>query len=63
MVDCVNTNIGSEKTILALGGEFDRQVHEDNRNVTLNNYWIDVIKSVEKFKDEYEQYVTKGRGK
>ena len=57
MVDCANTNIGSEKTILALGGEFDRQVHEDNRDVTLNNYWIDVNESIEKYKNEYEQYI------
>lgn len=60
MVDCINTNIGSEKTILALGGEFDREVFEENRNVTLNNYWIDVNKSIEKYRNEYEQYITKG---
>lgn len=63
MVDCVNTNIGSEKTILALGGEFDRQVFEESRNVTLNNYWIDVNKSIEKYRNEYEQYITKGKVK
>lgn len=60
MVDCVNTNIGSEKIILALGGEFDREVFEENRNVILNNYWINVNKTIEKYKDVYEQYIVKG---
>ena len=58
MVDCINTNTGSEKTILALGGEFDREVVEEDKNVTLNNYWIDVDKSIEKYRNEYEQYIT-----
>ena len=57
MVDCINTNIGSEKTILALGGEFDREVHEDEENVTLNNYWIDVNKSIDKYKEIYGPYI------
>lgn len=60
MVDCVNTNIGSEKTILALGGVFDREVHEDNQNVILKNYWINVDESLEKYKDLYEEYVITG---
>ena len=59
MVDCVNTNTGSEKTIIALGGVFDREVYENNKNVTLNNYWIDVNTSIEKYKDKYNQYIVK----
>ena len=57
MVDCINTNIGSERTILSLGGEFDREVYEDNKNVTLNNYWITVNDSINKYKDIYEKYI------
>ena len=63
MVDCVNTNIGSEKTILALGGEFDREVFEENRNETLRNYWIDVNNSIEKYKNIYDQYISKSKTK
>lgn len=56
MADCVNTNEGSEKTIQALGGIFDRAVYEENKQVTLNNYWIDVNESVEKYKDKYSPF-------
>ena len=57
MVDCIQTNEGSEKTIQALGGVFDRQVYEENRQVTLNNYWIDVNESIEKYKDKYAAFI------
>ena len=59
MVDCDKTNIGSEKTILALGGEFEREVFEKEKNVILRNYWIDVNKSIEKHRNEYDQYISK----
>lgn len=57
MIDCINTNIPSKKTILALGGKFDRKVYEEKRNITLNNYWIDVDNSIEKYCDEYESKI------
>ena len=57
MADCVNTNEGSEKTIQALGGIFDRSVYEENKQVTFNNYWIDVNESVEKYKDKYSPFI------
>ena len=59
MVDCVNTNIGSERTILAIGGEFEKEIYEEDRKVTLNNYWIDVNKSIEKYKSIYEPSIKK----
>lgn len=58
MVDCVNTNIGSDKTIQALGGELFETVYEEKRKVTLNNYWINVRESIEKYKDIYEPYMS-----
>ena len=57
MIDCLNTNAPSEKTIKALGGEFDKEVYEENRKEILRNYWIDVNKSLEKYKDIYEEYI------
>lgn len=57
MVDCVNTNIGSEKTIQALGGVFDCEVVEESHNRTLRNYWINVDESIEKYKDIYGQFI------
>lgn len=53
MVDCVSTNEGSEKTIKALGGLFDEKVHEENRNIYLNNYWINVNESVKQYENIY----------
>lgn len=58
MVDCVNTNEGSAKTIKDLGGIFDREVYEKNRNVTLHNYWINVNESLEKYKNIYEMNIS-----
>lgn len=58
MVDCVNTNESSEKTIKALGGIFDREVYEENRQVTLHNYWINVDESIEKNKDKYQPFIS-----
>lgn len=59
MVDCVNTNEGSEKTIIALGGVFDKEVYEESRQVTLHNYWINVNESLEKYIDIYEPLIKK----
>lgn len=57
MVDCVDTNEGSEKTIKALGGIFDKEVYEENRKVTLHNYWINVEESIEKYQYIYAPYI------
>lgn len=57
MVDCVDTNEASEKTKKALGGVFEREVCEKNRQVTLHNYWINVDESVENNQDKYEPFV------
>lgn len=53
MVDCVNTNKESEKRFQALGEIFVRYVYEENKQVKLNNYWIDINKSVKKYKYKY----------
>ena len=57
MVDCVDTNEASEKTIKALGGVFEREVYEKNMQVTLHNYWINVDESVENNQDKYEPFI------
>ena len=61
MVDCIETNIGSEKTILALGGEFEEKVFDETRQKYLKNYWINVDESIEKYKDVYGKHVKKKR--
>lgn len=57
MVDCVNTNEASDRTIKALGGIFEREEYEEEKNRTLNVYWIDVKTSLEKYKPLYENYI------
>ena len=40
LITCIDGNIGSEKTILANGGEYESTVHEPNDNVDLKRFWI-----------------------
>lgn len=56
-VDCFDTNIGSEKTILALGGVYDGSIFIEEKNKILKKYWIDVEKSLDEYKDSYGKYV------
>ncbi len=52
MLECVDTNIGSDKTIQALGGEFEENYYDEKNNETLKHYWINVKESLEKYKDK-----------
>ena len=61
MVDCVKSNIKSEKTILALGGVFDKQFYDQPHKRVLRNYYINVEDSIEKYKDIYGKNVKKKR--
>lgn len=40
LITCIDSNIGSEKTILANGGVYESTVHEPNENVDLKRFWI-----------------------
>lgn len=42
MICCQPRNEGSRKTILANGGVYARTVHEPDRNVDLEQYWIEL---------------------
>ena len=59
MIDCAYDNPGSYKTILALGGVFERSDIDPEDNVKTNVYWVNVDDSLEKYKDIYEQYISK----
>ena len=60
MLDCSVTNLGSDKTIKALGGVLERQGKDPWNGELTNVYWIDVNKSLEKNKNIYEQFIEKG---
>ena len=53
-----DNNLGSIKTIEALGGILENKVpnYEDEKVLT-GRYWINVNKSIEKYKEEYEKYI------
>lgn len=63
MIDCIDDNIGSEKTIQALGGVFEKEIYEAKEDRILHNYWINVNDSIEKYKDIYEEYIIKNKTK
>ena len=59
MLDCSANNLGSDKTIKALGGVLERCEIDPWDNELTNVYWIDIDNSLEKYKDKYEKYISK----
>ena len=57
MLGCSASNLGSDKTIQALGGILERSEIDPSDNELDNIYWIDVNESIEKYKDEYDKYL------
>ena len=57
MLDCDVNNIGSDKTIKALGGRLERTGIDPLDGALTNVYWINVDEAVEKYKDAYKQYM------
>ena len=53
LLDCKANNIGSNKTIKALGGVLEKSIIDEWDNELTNYYWIDVNDSIEKYKDIY----------
>lgn len=46
MIDCSVTNLGSDKTIKALGGKLERSEIDPSDNELTNVYWISVKESI-----------------
>ena len=63
LITCADSNDGSRKTILSLGGKFEKINFNELDNETMELYWIDVNESIEKHKDLYEPYISKNRVK
>lgn len=53
---CTVDNIGSNKTIIALGGILEKTELDNYDNKMTNYYWIDVKKTLEKYFDIYGKY-------
>ncbi len=58
MLTCDTDNLGSNKSIKALGGILSRTDIDPSDNKEINVYWINVNDSIEKYQDIYEQYIS-----
>ena len=57
MLDCDVNNIGSDKTLKALGGVLERTEIDPSDGILTNVYWFNVDDTIEKYKDVYEKYI------
>ncbi len=57
MFDCDVKNLGSDKTIQALGGVLKRTDIDDYDGALTNVYWINTKDSIRKYKDVYQKYM------
>ena len=58
LMDCDKKNLGSAKTMKALDGKLVKEYYEDSEYHTIiQDYIINVEQSIEKHKEEYEQYI------
>lgn len=54
---CNIDNIGSNKTILSLGGKLEKTELDKYDNIITNYYWINVDSSIEKYYESYKIYI------
>lgn len=57
MLDCDVNNLGSDKTLKALGGKLERTEIDSSNGILKNVYWFDVDKTLNKYKNIYEPYI------
>ena len=55
MLTCDKINLGSSKTMQALGGKLIEEFYEDN--ILEQKYIINIDESIEKYIEEYEKYI------
>lgn len=57
MLDCDASNIASDKTLIALGGDLERTEIDPYDGILTKVYWFDVEKTLDNYKDIYEPYI------
>ena len=57
MLDCDVNNLGSDRTMQALGGVLERTEIDPSDGILTNVYWFDVIDSIERYKDVYSEFI------
>lgn len=58
LITCADYNVGSRKSILAFDGKFEKSTIDKSDNEVMELYWIDVNKTLDKYKDIYESYIS-----
>ena len=58
MLDCDVNNLGSDRTLKALGGELVRTEVDPQDGILTNVYWFNVDETIEKYKNVYGPYIT-----
>lgn len=57
MLDCEAKNLASSKTMEALGGKLERTEIDPSDGILTSVYWIEIDESLEKYKDEYANFI------
>lgn len=57
ILDCDVNNLGSDKTLKALGGKLERTEVDPSDGILTNVYWFNVDETIEKYKNVYEPYI------
>ena len=60
MLDCDVNNLGSDRTLKALGGKLERTEIDPSDGILTKVYWFDVEDTINNYKSVYEQYVIRG---
>lgn len=58
MLDCDVNNLGSDKTLKALGGKLERTEVDPSDGTLTNVYWFDVVDTLNNYKTIYEPYIS-----
>lgn len=59
MLDCDVNNLGSDKTLKALGGKLERTEIDPSNNILTNVYTFNVDDIITKYKDTYMKFIQK----
>lgn len=58
ILDCDVNNLGSDKTLKALGGSLERTEIDPYDGILTNVYWFNVDETIYKYKDTYSKYLS-----
>ena len=61
MLDCDVNNLGSDRTLKALGGVLERTEIDPSDGILTNVYWFDVEDTLNNYKNIYEPYIVTKR--